>query len=94
MSCIEYTKKNEENLSKSRDKRKFETSKGPLAQVVNQKLANIDECKWVRLNMLNWIDERGRSRQWEVAERTTRVNEIDAVAIVAFIMKEKNVCIL
>lgn len=61
-----------------------ETDKKLLPKVVGSKILDSKgEFKWLRLNKISWIDEKNRKRQWESAERTTRKDEVDGVAIIA-----------
>lgn len=48
-----------------------------------------DKAKWVTLKEIDYTDQDGKQRRWEVAERKTRKGEIDAVAILA-ILRPKN----
>ena len=43
-----------------------------------------NKAHWIRLKVLNWVDQEGRERKWEMAERkTTSKSGVDAVAIVS-----------
>ena len=43
-----------------------------------------NKAHWLRLKVLNWVDQEGRERKWEMAERkTTSKSGVDAVAIVS-----------
>lgn len=53
------------------------------ARVVQSERAGVAGFVWVGLSKLLWLDERGRSRTWECAERLTRRGAVDGVAVVA-----------
>jgi len=49
------------------------------------------DAKWVKLKKINWQDQKGRKRVWEVADRPTRGKSgIDAVAVLALIRSKTN----
>jgi len=55
-------------------------------QILSIENLNTTEAKWVSLKKINWQDQSGRTRVWEVADRRTRGSSgIDAVAILALI---------
>lgn len=52
------------------------TSKDPLSTT---------DARWIKLYKLAYTDEAGRSRAWELAERSTRKGDCDAVAILSLL---------
>ncbi|KAG8843146.1 Delta(24)-sterol C-methyltransferase [Tulasnella sp. 330] len=58
-------------------------------QILARKDLPINQAKWVTLKVIEWKDQDGIARRWEVAERTTRKGEIDAVAILAVLHSKK-----
>ena len=48
-----------------------------------------EECgfRWLRLKKLAYVDQTGRRRFWEMAERTTRRGAVDGVGIVAVVRR-------
>lgn len=55
-------------------------------QILSIEDLNTADAKWVSLKKINWQDQSGKKRVWEVAERRTRGSSgIDAVAILALI---------
>mmetsp|Transcript_13517 Transcript_13517/g.16783 ORF Transcript_13517/g.16783 Transcript_13517/m.16783 type:complete len:237 (+) Transcript_13517:252-962(+) len=63
-------------------------------KLISASEASTKECNWVRLKKLHYLDELGRTRSWEMAERTTRKGDIDGVAIVATLLGENPKLIL
>jgi len=59
-------------------------------QIKSRKDLPIDQAKWVTLKKINWTDQDGKPRVWEVAERTSRKGDIDAVAILALLHSTKH----
>ncbi|GAA6004290.1 hypothetical protein JCM10207_000653 [Rhodosporidiobolus poonsookiae] len=58
--------------------------KGGTASILN--VSRMDEGKWVELRKIDWKDEDGKQRVWEMAARkTTAEGGIDAVAIAAIL---------
>ncbi|BGP36651.1 hypothetical protein JCM10450v2_000540 [Rhodotorula kratochvilovae] len=59
----------------------------------NAKIRNVDkmqEGKWIELRKIDWTDEDGKDRVWEMAARkTTSKGGIDAVAIAAVLKHPK-----
>jgi ADP-ribose pyrophosphatase len=48
------------------------------------------EAKWTQLNAVEWTDQTGRDRIWEMASRSTRKSTgIDAVAIAPILLSSK-----
>ncbi|KIO22901.1 hypothetical protein M407DRAFT_244997 [Tulasnella calospora MUT 4182] len=60
-----------------------------LPRIVSRKTLPSDQAKWVTLKKIEWKNQDNQDKIWEVAERTTRKGEIDAVAIVA-LLESKN----
>jgi len=58
-------------------------------QILSREELPTDQAKWVTLKVINWKDQDGKERKWEVAERKTRKGEIDAVAILAILHSKK-----
>ncbi|KAG8988682.1 hypothetical protein FRB94_002990 [Tulasnella sp. JGI-2019a] len=58
-------------------------------QILSKKDLPIDQAKWVTLKVIEYKDQDGANRKWEVAERKTRKGEIDAVAILALLHSKK-----
>ncbi|KAK4050510.1 hypothetical protein OIO90_005093 [Microbotryomycetes sp. JL221] len=57
-----------------------------LGRATVNKTVALDDAKWVQLNKLEWTDQDGKERAWEVASRkTTSKGGIDAVAIAALL---------
>ena len=50
-------------------------------RVVNAK--EVGATKWIRLKELEYLDNKGDKRLWNMAQRTTKTQEVDAVAIFA-----------
>jgi len=59
-------------------------------QILSRGDLPIDKAKWVTLKKIDWKDQEGKARTWEVAERKTRKGDIDAVAILALLESEKD----
>ncbi|KAF8329107.1 uncharacterized protein EI90DRAFT_3125418 [Cantharellus anzutake] len=56
------------------------------ASLVGSHELEAKSAKWVTLKEICWLDEDGRERRWEAAERKTRGSAgIDAVAIIAIL---------
>ncbi|PWN43404.1 hypothetical protein IE81DRAFT_288669 [Ceraceosorus guamensis] len=55
------------------------------AKVLRSRPMDDSEAKWVGLRAIEWVDQEGRERKWESADRKTRKGEVDAVAICALI---------
>ncbi|CAG7851309.1 Uncharacterized Nudix hydrolase P35G2.12 [Serendipita indica DSM 11827] len=46
----------------------------------------LDKARWITLKKIDWTDQEGQSRTWEMAERKTRGSAgVDAVAILAIL---------
>lgn len=66
------------------------TGSNTLIGMSNESVPRIDSVipvastKWLALQTLNWTDQEGRARQWDVATRTTKqnVDKADAVVII------------
>lgn len=41
-------------------------------QILNKSPLSLDEAKWVKLEKIDWKDQNGKERKWEVASRKTR----------------------
>ncbi|GJN91573.1 hypothetical protein Rhopal_004596-T1 [Rhodotorula paludigena] len=64
-----------------------EPYKGGAAKINN--VSQMQEGKWVELRKIDWTDEDGKDRVWEMAARkTTSAGGIDAVAIAALLRRE------
>ncbi|KAK9825973.1 hypothetical protein WJX74_002460 [Apatococcus lobatus] len=46
--------------------------------------------KWITLRRLQYVDQEGRERVWEAAERRTRSGSVDAVAILAKVFSKSS----
>ncbi|KAH6918832.1 NUDIX hydrolase domain-like protein [Coprinopsis sp. MPI-PUGE-AT-0042] len=50
-----------------------------------------DEARWISLKKLKYLDQDGKERLWEMAQRRTRSSSgVDAVAILAIIKSKKD----
>ncbi|KAL5486338.1 hypothetical protein ACEPAI_7384 [Sanghuangporus weigelae] len=59
-------------------------------KILNTRELPASEAKWITLKELEWVDQEGKKRKWECAERKTRGSTgIDAVAILAVIKSAK-----
>ena len=54
---------------------------GKIPRVINAK--EVGATKWIRLKELEYLDNKGDKRLWNMAQRTTKTQEVDAVAIFA-----------
>ena len=52
-----------------------------VPRVINTK--EVGATRWIRLKELEYIDIKGDKRLWNMAQRTTKTQEVDAVAIFA-----------
>ena len=54
-----------------------------MAEKVPRVLKSIEAgaTKWIRLKDLEYLDIKGAKRAWNMAQRTTKTQEVDAVAI-------------
>ena len=52
-----------------------------VPRVINSK--EVGATKWIRLNELEYLDIKNTKRLWNMAQRTTKSQEVDAVAIFA-----------
>ncbi len=50
-------------------------------KIISSTILSSAEAKWLSLKKLIYLDQTGVQRQWEVAGRTTRRGNCDAVAI-------------
>ena len=55
-----------------------------VPRVVNSK--EVGSTRWIRLKELEYVDEKGDKRPWNMAQRTTKSQEVDGVAIFAKLM--------
>ena len=55
-----------------------------VPRVVNSK--EVGSTRWIRLKELEYVDENGDKRPWNMAQRTTKSQEVDGVAIFAKLM--------
>eukprot|EP00898_Chlorokybus_atmophyticus_P002047 jgi/Chlat1/2843/Chrsp194S00791 len=46
---------------------------------------DVAETKWLKLRSVNYVDAKGRDRQWDMCTRTTRRGASDGVAIITFL---------
>ncbi|KAI6148425.1 NUDIX hydrolase domain-like protein [Pisolithus tinctorius] len=70
----------------------FVPSKMPLEpKVIEVTPLDTDQAKWIGLKKIHYIDQDGKKRIWESAERRTRgASGIDAVAILAILRSKTN----
>ncbi|KAG8947519.1 hypothetical protein FRC04_010700 [Tulasnella sp. 424] len=61
-----------------------------LPRIVSRKSLPTDQAKWVTLKKIEWKNQDNTDKIWEVAERTTRKGEVDAVAILALLESKKS----
>lgn len=54
-------------------------SKRQVPKVVATRPLADQDAKWVSLNALEWVDETGKTRTWESANRRTRKGEVDGM---------------
>ncbi|GAA97661.1 uncharacterized protein L969DRAFT_87766 [Mixia osmundae IAM 14324] len=59
------------------------------AKILSREPMELSEAKWVKLEKIQWKDQEGRERKWEVASRSTRKGKVDSVAIFATITAPK-----
>ena len=52
-----------------------------VPRVINSK--EVGATRWIRLKEMEYLDVKGDKRQWNMAQRTTKSQEVDAVAIFA-----------
>lgn len=72
--------------------RSMSTQKGKpeLAKLLKARKAESDECKWIGLEKLTYVDPNGSEREWDSAVRSTRgKGEVDGIGILA-ILKYKD----
>lgn len=72
--------------------RSMSTQKGKpeLAKLLKARKAESDECKWIGLEKLTYVDPNGSEREWDSAVRLTRgKGEVDGIGILA-ILKYKD----
>ncbi|KAL7753893.1 hypothetical protein RI367_000825 [Sorochytrium milnesiophthora] len=72
-------------LSSLNNWRSISTKMSGDAQQIRTSLMSNDDAKWVHLKRIDWRDQDGKARVWEMAERSTRSGDCDAVAIFAVI---------
>jgi len=52
---------------------------------------DVASTKWLALKTINWTDDQGRSRKWDIASRTTKQSSgPDAVVIIPVLKSKKN----
>ncbi|KAI6007754.1 NUDIX hydrolase domain-like protein [Pisolithus orientalis] len=70
----------------------FVPSKMPLEpKVIEVTPLDTDQAKWIGLKKIHYIDQDGKKRVWESAERRTRgASGVDAVAILAILRSKTN----
>jgi len=65
--------------------------KRELAKITGEDLLDVEQFRWITLNKLQYVDDKGVSRDWEAAQRTTRKGDVDAVFIVANVINHKKI---
>ncbi len=54
-------------------------------------IVDVASTRWLSLKTINWTDDKGCKRKWDIASRTTKQDNVpDAVVIVPILKSEKN----
>merc|ERR1712038_95576 len=66
------------------------TVQGRTTPQINS-LKLVGRTRWLALKTINWTDDEGKQRQWDVATRTTKKKDTpDAVVIIPILRSKKN----
>ncbi|KAF8236466.1 hypothetical protein L208DRAFT_1251613 [Tricholoma matsutake] len=62
-----------------------------VPRVLSSTELSVADAKWVTLKKIKYLDEQGKERLWECAERKTRKSSgVDGVAVLALLRSETN----